>query len=44
MQDAHIPNGDALMDEVDVDLNMLGAVVLYRFGGEVDRIDVVTID
>jgi hypothetical protein len=34
---------DALTDEVKVDLNMLGALMLDRIGGEVDRADVVAV-
>jgi hypothetical protein len=40
----NISNGDALTDEVEVDLNMLGALMLDGIGREVDCADVVTID
>jgi hypothetical protein len=39
-----ISNGVALADEVQVDLNMLCALVLDRVGGEVDDANVVAID
>jgi hypothetical protein len=40
----HISNGDALTDEVEVDLNMLGALMLDEVGGEVDRANIVIVD
>jgi hypothetical protein len=42
--DTHISNGDALMDKVEVDLNMLGAPMLDWIGGEVDHANVVAVD
>jgi hypothetical protein len=44
VEDANIFNGDMLADEVEVNFNMLGALMLDGFGGEVDRTDVVTVD
>ena len=44
MKNSNIPNGDALADEVEVDLDMLRALVLDRVGGEVNRADVVAVD
>jgi hypothetical protein len=44
MEDTHISNGDTLTDEVEVDLNMLGALMLDGVGGEVDCTDVVAVD
>jgi hypothetical protein len=44
VKDANIFNGDMLADEVEVNFNMLGALMLDGFGGEVDRTDVVTVD
>jgi hypothetical protein len=44
VEDTYISNGDTLMDEVDVDLNMLGALMLDGIGGEVDRANIVTVD
>jgi hypothetical protein len=32
------------MDEVETNLNMLGALVLDGVGGEVDGVDVLTVD
>jgi hypothetical protein len=43
MQDAEITNGNTLVDEVEVNLNMLRALMLNRVGGHVDSADVVTI-
>jgi hypothetical protein len=45
--DAENPNvtgSDTLVDEVQVDLHVLRALMLYGIGGEVDRADVVTVD
>lgn len=42
--DTNIINGNTLADEVEVDLNMLCLLVLGRVGGEVNDVDVVTID
>jgi hypothetical protein len=36
--------GDAFSDEMKVDLHMLGALMLYGVGGEVDGTDVVAVD
>ena len=43
MQNTKITNGDSLPDEVKIDLNVLGALMLNRVGGHVDGTDVVTI-
>jgi hypothetical protein len=39
-----VPDGNALVDKVKINLNMLGALVLNEVGGEVDDADVVTVD
>jgi hypothetical protein len=44
VEDANISDDDMLADEVDVNFNMLGALMLDGFGGEVDRTDVIAID
>jgi hypothetical protein len=44
VEDANISDDDMLVDEVDVNFNMLGALMLDGFGGEVDRTDVIAID
>jgi hypothetical protein len=44
VQDAYITDANTFPDEVDVDLDMLGALILNRVGGEVDDADVVTVD
>jgi hypothetical protein len=33
-----------LVDEVEINLDMLGALVLNEVGGEVDGADIVTVD
>jgi hypothetical protein len=43
MQDAEITNSNTLTDEVEVNLNMLRALMLNRVGGHVDCADIVTI-
>ena len=43
MQNTKITNGDSLPDEVKIDLNVLGALMLNRVGGHVDGTDVVAI-
>ena len=43
MQNTKITNGDSLPDEVKIDLNVLGVLMLNRVGGHVDGTDVVTI-
>jgi hypothetical protein len=44
MQDADITDGNVFPDEVEVDLDMLGMLVLNGVGGEVDSADIVTVD
>jgi hypothetical protein len=44
MEVAYLIDGDLLTNEVEINLNMLCALVLYRVGGEADDIDVVTVD
>jgi hypothetical protein len=44
VQDANITNGHLFLHEVEVDLDMLGALVLNEVGGEVDSADVVAVD
>ena len=43
MQNTKITNGDSLPDEVKINLNVLGSLMLYRVGGHVDGTDVVAI-
>jgi hypothetical protein len=40
----NIADGDAISDEVKIDLHMLGPLVLHRVGGELDGADVVAVD
>jgi hypothetical protein len=44
MEHADNTNGNTFTDEVKVDLHMLGALMLYGVGGEVDGTDVVAVD
>jgi hypothetical protein len=44
VEDTHISNGDALTDELEVDLNMLGTLMLDGIDGEVDHTDVIVVD
>jgi hypothetical protein len=44
VQDANVDDGRAFPDEVEVDLYMLGALMLNRVGGEVDSTDIVAVD
>jgi hypothetical protein len=43
MQNTKITNGDSLPNEVKIDLNVLGSLMLNRVGGHVDNTNVVTI-
>jgi hypothetical protein len=43
MQNTKIANGDSLPDEVKIDLNVLGSLMLNRVGDHVDNTDVVAI-
>jgi hypothetical protein len=44
VQDADITDGNAFSDEVEVDLDMLDALMLNGVSGEVDDVDVVIVD
>ena len=44
MQDADFTEGDSFSNEVQVDLNMLGSLMLNRVGGEVNGADIITVD
>jgi hypothetical protein len=44
MEDINVPDDNTLVDKLDINLNMLGALVLDRVGGEVDSTDVVAVD
>jgi hypothetical protein len=44
MKDTNIPNGDLVTNEVKINLNMLGALVLNRVRGHVDGTNIVAID
>jgi hypothetical protein len=44
VQDMDITDGHAFPHKVEVDLNMLHALVLNGIGGEVDGTDVVAVD
>jgi hypothetical protein len=40
----NVADGHIVADEVQVDLHMLGPLVLHRVGGEIDGADVVAVD
>jgi hypothetical protein len=40
----NFPNDDFVTDEVEINLDMLRALMLNRVGRQVDDIDIVTID
>ena len=44
MEDSDVADGHMVADEVQVDLHMLGPLVLHRVGGEIDDADVVAVD
>ena len=44
MKNSKITNGNPLPDEVEINLNMLGSLMLNRVGGHVDGADVVAVD
>jgi hypothetical protein len=44
MHDADITNDNTFLDEVEVNLDMIGALVLNRVSEEIDGTDVVTVD
>jgi hypothetical protein len=44
VQDADITDGNMFSDEVEVDLDMLRALVLNGVVGEVDGTDIVAVD
>jgi hypothetical protein len=43
MQNTNITNGDSLSDEVKIDLNVLGVLMLHRVRGHVYGTDVVAV-
>jgi hypothetical protein len=42
VKDTNVPDGNMPTDEVEI--NMLGALVLNRVGEEVDDVDIVAVD
>jgi hypothetical protein len=44
VEDKNVPDGNALTDKVEINLDMLDALVLAGVGGEVDNTDVVAVD
>jgi hypothetical protein len=44
MEDTNVPDDNILADEVEINLNMFGALMLDEVGGEVDSVDVVAVD
>jgi hypothetical protein len=44
VKDTNVPDGNAFVDKVKINLNMFGALVLNWVGGEVDGADVIVVD
>jgi hypothetical protein len=44
VENMNISDSDALANEVEINLNMLGKLMLNGIGGEVDRANIVTVD
>lgn len=44
MENTNIPDNNAFTDEIKINLNVLRALVLAQFDGDVDDADVVTVD
>jgi hypothetical protein len=44
VEDSNVSNSNTLMDEVEINLNMLGALMLDGVNGEVDDVDIVVVD
>jgi hypothetical protein len=44
VEDTNVSDGNVLTDEVEIDFNMLGALVLDEVDGDVDGTDVVIVD
>jgi len=44
VQNADFTKGDSLSDKVQIDLNMLGSLMLNQVGGEVNGADIITIN
>jgi hypothetical protein len=44
IEDTDFTKGVSLSDEVQVDLNMLGSLMLNRVGGEINCADIITVD
>jgi hypothetical protein len=44
VEDTNNSDDNVLTDKVEINFNMLGALVLDGIGGEVDGADVVTVD
>ena len=43
MHDTDITNSNTLPNEVEIDLDVLGALMLDGVGGHVDSVDIITI-
>jgi hypothetical protein len=44
VENTDFPQGDLLAGKVDVDLDMLGATMMDRVGGHIDRAGIVAVD
>jgi hypothetical protein len=44
MKDENVSDSNTLINEVEINLNMLGVLMLDEVGGEIDRADVIALD
>jgi hypothetical protein len=44
VEDTNVPDGNALTNKVEINLDMIGVLVLDGVDGEIDGADVVTVD
>jgi hypothetical protein len=44
MEDTDLTDGDLLSDKIEINLHMLGALMLNGVGGEVHSADIITTD
>jgi hypothetical protein len=44
VEDTNVSDGNVLTDEVEINFNMLGALVLDEVDGDVDGTDIVIVD
>jgi hypothetical protein len=44
MEDVDLTDGDLLSDKMEINLHMLGMLILNRVGGEVHEADIISVD